>query len=406
MPRKKFKTVLVIVPTGDYTERLKLEGIVNYSKEKKGARWALKFDIGGTVGVSLRRRRLAVDGVIAYIQSESERKHLLQTNIPTVFIEDLSVPKRFPRRRNVTSIVCDHISEGRTAARYFIARNYENFAFVGADEPTAWGELRKRGFADELTKEGHACQVFPAGRDLPTWLRTLPKPCAVLAVRDIRARQVLDAADEAGVAVPQELAVLGVDDDKIMCDTSFPTLSSIPTFDHSLGYAAGRALNLIMTGKSNGGIIYTRHSRVVTRGSTDADAVADTFVARALSWARRHLSERLDAESLANAIGYSRRALSYRTEKALGITISEAVKRIRLSAAKELLSNTQLPIAEIAEKCGFASTSHLSLRLRESTGLTPRGFRRNEPLRTGCQALTLRISGRVPPGRRRRRRGS
>ena len=229
-----------------------------------------------------------------------------------------------------------------------------------------------------LMRRGFSCHVYSPPGDLTNWLRNLPKPCALFAARDLRARQVLDSAEEAAIAVPQELAVLGVDDDEIMCTTTFPALSSIPTFDRSLGYAAGRALNMLMTGKSHGGIIQTRHSQVVTRRSTDVDAVGDPFVARALTWSRQHLDGKLDAVSLAQAIGYSPRALQNRAVRSLGTTIGKATQRLRLSSALELLANTNIPIAGIAERCGFSNTSHLCLRVREATGMTPLAYRRKK----------------------------
>lgn len=377
MANSSAKNILVLIPTGDYAERLKLNGVLEYARDKVGARWNLRLCVGGVVRLALSlRSRLRYDGLIAYVQDAEDRRQLLKLNVPAVLIEDLSEPKTVPRRSNVATIVCDHIAEGRTAADFFLARHFQSFAFVGAEGKVTWSELRRKGYEAELRKAGFGCTVFPNGADLGTWLKALPKPCAVFAARDMRSRQVLDAAAEYGISVPQEIAVLGVDDDEILCATARPSLSSIPSFDRSLGYAAGRTLNALITGRSKGGIIRTRHAKVVCRQSTDIDAIDDPFVVQGLKWIRAHLADGISAVSLAKGIGYSPTALQQRFVRALGATVSETVRQLRLSAAKDLLIGTSLSVDEIAHKCGFSCTSHLCLRFREAEGVTPLVYRK------------------------------
>lgn len=375
MAQKNVKNILVLIPTGDYAERLKLNGILEYARDKAGMRWNLKLCVGGSIRLP-STRRTRVDGVIAYVQNGRNRARLLALGIPTVLIEDLDEPRRCSRRKGVATIICDHIAEGRTAANYFLGRNFTNFAFVGTEPSAPWSELRHQGYAAELTKRGLACDTFPSHADLTTWLKRLPKPCALFAARDMRAREVLDAAEEGGVAVPQDLAVLGVDNDEMLCTTARPSLSSIPSFDRSLGYAAGRALNAIMTGKSSGGQIRTRHATVVSRQSTESDTIDDPFVRQALRWCRAHLDRNLGIRTIADEIGYSATALQQRFKRSLGTTVSKTIRRLRLSTAKALLSDTRLSVEEIARKCGFSCTSHFALRLREAEGLTPLAYRR------------------------------
>ena len=288
------------MPTGSHSERMKLEGILQYAHEKSGARWNLELDLGGILRKLVRgAARTSYDGIIAYVGSDAERKSLLAINLPLVLIEDLTIPAKFPRRRNVVTLLCDHEAEGRTAANYFLERQYRNFAYVGAEVDSDYNALRRKGFADAVRVAGFAVSSFSGATPLPDWLKSLPKPCALFAVHDLRARKVLAATEQAQVAVPSELAVLGVDDDAVLCTTSSPTLSSIPTFDRSLGYAAGRALNEILLKRARGRVIRTRHTQVVTRHSTDTEAISDIFVAKALDWARCHLGEKLTAEALA-----------------------------------------------------------------------------------------------------------
>ena len=187
---------------------------------------------------------------------------------------------------------------------------------------------------------------------------------------------MLTAAEQAKIPVPAELAVLGVDDDEVLCTTSSPSLSSIPTFDRSLGYAAGRALNELLLGRAKGRIIRTRHTKVVTRHSTDTEVLSDIFVAKALDWARKHLNEKLTADNLAAHARCSKPYLQERTELVLGITLAAAIRRLRLTAAKELLTTTDLPISEISTRCGFPCVSHFAVLMKEACGLTPLAYRK------------------------------
>lgn len=373
----RHQSILVAMPTGSHSERMKLEGILQYAHEKSGARWDLELDLGGILGKLVRgTARARYDGIIAYVRSDAERRSLLALNHPLVLIEDLSVPAAFSRRRNVVTLLCDHEAEGRTAASYFLARRYRNFAYVGDEEDSEYNALRQKGFTDAVRAAGFTVRPFDGTTPLPDWLRTLPRPCALFAVHDLRARKVLAAADQAQVAVPRELAVLGVDDDAVLCTTSTPTLSSIPTFDASLGYAAGRALNEILLKRARGRVIRTRHTQVVTRHSTDDEAISDIFVSKALGWARNHLNEKLTADRLAAYVRCSKPYLQERTELALGVTLAAAIRRLRLTTATELLTTTDLPVSEISRRCGFACISHFAVLMKDVYGLTPLAYRK------------------------------
>lgn len=361
--RTKIRRVLVSIPTAQHAERQKLEGILQYAHGKSNGRWDVVLDLGDAPPPD-------IDGIIAYVVSDKHRKAILALRKPTVLIEDLFEPKSFPRRKNVVTLLCDHVAEGRTAARYFLERHYRHFAFVGAKG--AWSDARGRGFEQTLRQSRFSCL-----RIAPGDIARLKRPCAVFATHDILARRVLAFAEQLGLSVPDELAVLGVDNDEVMCTTSAPALSSIPTFDISLGHTAGRALNELIAGTSAGRVIRTRHAKVITRASTDADAVEDPFVARALTWIRNHLAEDLRAETLARHVNYSRSALQLHFEKALGASIGTTVRQLRLSAAVDLLVNGTKPIANIAQDCGYVSPSHLSAHMVRVYGMTPLAYRKS-----------------------------
>ena len=356
------RKILVSIPTEQHAEREKLEGILRYAHEKFSARWDIALDLGDAPPQEL-------DGVIAYVMSDAHRRQVLALRKPTVLIEDLLEPHSFSRRRDVVTILCDHVAEGRTAARFFLDRHYRNIAFVGVDTP--WSNRRWEGFEKTLERAGgHPRRITLED------VAGLQRPCAVFAAHDILARRVLAVAEQLGFAVPDEIAVLGVDNDEIMCTTSAPALSSIPTFDVSLGYAAGRALNELLSGSPGGRVIRTRHTKVIARASTDWDALGDPFVARSLTWIRNHLSEDLRAETLARHVGSSRSTLQLRFEKALGVSIGTTVRHLRLHSAADLLANSDKPIAHVAALCGYVSPSHLSTHIMKAYGMTPLAYRK------------------------------
>lgn len=388
------RRILVSMPTNSHTQRRKLEGILNYARERHGDSWRLQLDIGGFVRQRLKSfSAWKCDGIIAYIDDPQMRRHFLAARLPTVLIEPFLSPRSGLRGRpNVVTFVNDHAREGQTAADHFLSLRFKSFAFVGTVESTPWSRLRKQGFVARVRACGHTCRVYPdltaeeredIAREMPRlvhWLKELPRPTALFAAHDIRARQILTAADAAGIDVPAHVAVLGVDDDDLICETASPALSSISTRDRSLGYACGRALDELFKGHPGNRAIQTRHTHVVCRASTDISAVEDPFVARALAWARKNLASGASVTAIAKGIGYSKRLLQTRARNALGATLGDEVRRIMLATAAELLSETDKSVSEIAAECGFTSVSHLSLRFKRHYGQTPLSFRKSHAL--------------------------
>lgn len=388
------RRILVSIPTNSHTQRRKLEGLLKYVRERHGDNWRLQLDIGGFESQRLKGfAHWNCDGIVAYIAEPAQRRRFLSSGLPTVLIEPFLSPKsNIAGRRNTVTFVNDHACEGRTAADYFLARHFKSFAFVGTPEEMPWSRLRETGFTDRLRSKGFVPTIYPKlpsderadfAREMPrlvAWLKALPRSTALFAAHDLRARQVLTAADAAGIDIPGHIAVLGVDDDEIICETATPALSSIPTQDASLGYACGRALEELFRGHPGDKILRTTHTRVVNRASTDVNAVDDPFVARALNWVRGHLSEGASVDTVAQGIGYSKRMLQTRARLALGTSLGEEIRRIMVTTAAELLANTDRSVTDIAADCGFTNVSHLSLRFKQHYRQTPLAYRKSASL--------------------------
>lgn len=385
----KPKRIYVAMPVRVQTNRLHLEGIVRYARERTSPMWQFHLEIGDNVPQHLTDLvSWGCDGIIAKIDKPEDRRRYLTMGIPCVFYEPSTLNvKKVVKREKVATFFNDHAEEGRTAAEYFLARRYRSFAYVGSQTTTPWSTERQRGFAERLAQAGFGCEVYrmPSraeredfsreSKRMTKWLKSLPVRTAILVVHDRRAQQVISTASFAGISVPDKLSVLGVDDDWLICTATTPAISSIAVDAEPIGFSFAETLDAMMKGAAVPHYHRTVHSRVITRASTDATAVNDPFVARAIAKACRNPGDDLTIETLAREVGCSKRTLQMRVMKELGTTIGDEVARLRLTEALRLLMSTNRSIAEIAHACGFCGASHLGLRLREVYGKTPSEIR-------------------------------
>jgi LacI family transcriptional regulator len=199
-----------------------------------------------------------------------------------------------------------------------------------------------------------------------------------MACYDIRGQQVLDACRAAGWAVPGEVAVIGVDNDELLCDLASPPLSSVIPNAHRAGYEAAALLDRMMAGKR---IAATARLiaplGVAARQSTDVLAVDDREVARAVQFIREHASEGINVSDILQAVPLSRRVLEQRFQRLLGRTPRQEILQVRLNRVRQLLTETKLSLYQIAERTGFEHVEYLSVVFKRETGLTPSRYRSN-----------------------------
>lgn len=310
---------------------------------------------------------------------------------PVVFVEpwpDMVAPD-FPMR-NVPWVGRDSRAIGRMAAEYYLGRGYKSFAYVGEPFGKHWSAERRRGFEETLAKAGFASAAhdrfterekrsWPAERrKLVRFLEGLPKPTAVFAPMDGRARLVLEACLTAGIKVPEEIAVLGVDNDTLLCESTVPTLSSIHTGGFRRGRIAAEMLDDLMHGREpRERCVSLPPKTVVTRGSTGYDAMKDPVIAKAVSFIRnRARSGGVGVEDIVRAAGCSRRYLERHFRERLGRSVRDELVRERIENVKALLQDSDLTIGEITEATGFARDSHLAFLFRKVTGKTMLQWRR------------------------------
>ena len=212
---------------------------------------------------------------------------------------------------------------------------------------------------------------------LADWLRTIRSPSAILAAHDLRAYQLLLAAEQAGINVPDELAVLGVNDDRTLCELCSPPLSSIAKNSRLCGYTAAGLLASLVKGEAVADAeVLIEPERVFSRRSTDSLAVADRAISRALALIRERACERLTVADVMRHAAVSRDRLEKGFRRALGRSPHAEIRRVRLARARELLLNTDLPLKDIADQAGFEYPEYFNATFKRVFGRSPGRFRR------------------------------
>jgi LacI family transcriptional regulator len=393
--RTQMPQVALRLPTSIKTCRELLRGILQFVHLH--GPWSVHI-IEGRDGEQrlLRPEAWGCTGIIVDLSHRSHRCHakqLLAANVPTIITNppDELLSSAHPLFR-ISRVRCDNRPIGKHAAEYFLERRFCNFAYVGQVSEASWSEERRETFCVRLEQSGFACAVYPrlsqsARKDISveqallcSWLRALPKPVALLAANDVRARQVLDSCLKAGVAVPQEAAVLGVDNDEMLCETTHPQLSSIQMSTEHAGFEAARVLDGMMRsgrrGKNGQTIITYGFSHLVTRRSTETVQIPDTLVARATEFIRINAGITVTVDDLVKHLGTSRRSLETRFKSVMGRTVYAEIMRVRLERVQTLLRQSSMTVEAIADTCGFASASHLGTVFRSHFDTTLSSYRR------------------------------
>ena len=209
------------------------------------------------------------------------------------------------------------------------------------------------------------------------WLKNLPKPVGVMACNDDKGQQVLEACKLEGYKVPEEVAVIGVDNDTLICELADPPLSSVALGVESAGYRAAELLAKLMKGQTdNIQDIVVRPSHVVKRQSTDIMAINDTHLVKALAYIRTNSSRKINVEDVVDQTAISRRSLENRFQKYLGRSIQQEIRRIRIDLITKLLVETDMSISEITSTLDFADIDHISRYFRKGKGMGLREFRK------------------------------
>ena len=289
------------------------------------------------------------------------------------------------------SVRCDSRAIGAMAAHHYLECGYRAFAWVGAPGGFHWSADRCGGFEGTLADAGFGCAAFEWLDDdagtasaarrrnrLERFLRSLAMPVAIFAANDATARVVLNVCVGARLRVPEQVAVLGVDDDRLLCESTVPALSSIRKGDYRRGHVAATMLDALMRGRPiDEPKVSLAPLRVVERGSTGYATMDDPTIARAVAFIRKHAaSGAVGVEAAARAAGCSRRLLERHFRARLGRSVHDEVVRSRVEHVKRLLETDTMPIGDIIDALGFADERQLSVLFKRMTGMTMRDWRR------------------------------
>lgn len=383
--RQKTPQVALLLDSCHETSRGMMRGIFEYVRLY--GPWGLNIITGGGFEQKLPDFRFwKGNGVIANVYTREMADAIVAARLPTV-IFDLNDEwqETWYAMSHACQVQCDSAAIGRLAAEHFIQKGFSRFAFVREANNINWSRWREEAFAGHLAQAGFACDVYPGPaphervweaerRQMIRWLQKRSKPIAIFAANDARARQVLNACLAADIRVPYEAAVLGVDNDPLICETCIPSLSSIRLDVEAAGYAAAELLDKRMFGasrkKASKETVTYPPLEVVSRLSTKTVHVNDKLVIDALEFIRINAGLNIRVSEVADHIKVSPRWLEKRFECVLGRSVIDEIKAIRMETILRLVTQTQQPFDQIARKCGFSSVNHLRKIFREERGQT------------------------------------
>ncbi|TWU61858.1 XylR family transcriptional regulator [Crateriforma conspicua] len=323
------------------------------------------------------------DGIVARVETDAIGRRLRQLNLPMV---DLSAARHLP---GVPWADTEDRGIAELAVEHFLDRGFRNLAFCG-DPGLRWSNARRDWFRELATRA--ECRFFEhqtmhrydpmyrwdrVASGLTDWLKSLPRPVAVMGCNDFLAHQVLDACRTLGISVPEQAAVLGVDNDRLICELSDPALSSVIPDTRRTGYEAAEMLDRMM----NGQVVDADHPLITQplgirmRQSTDTMAIDDQDVVKALSFIRRHACENIRVADVLKQTELSRRALEHRFVKLVGRTPHDEMTRVRMDRVKVLLAETDISIHEISKRTGFEYPEYMAAAFKRATGRSPTEFR-------------------------------
>lgn len=377
--------VLLLETSLEYGRAL-LRGVSRYTRLH--GPWSLQVEPGHfrharQVGISSE-----YSGVIARITSAVEAEAIAAANCPAVVLEpSFGDPAMAGSHYGFHEIWTDSPAIARVAADHLRGLGLKHFAYCGfANCP--WSEVRQQVFISQIEAQGFTCSVFsspsPLNREhdahlLQEWLLSLTLPAGLMACNDMCGRQVLNACAEAGIAVPDQLAVIGVDNDELLCELANPPLSSVELKIEQAGYDAAQLLDQILSGKRPEGrrIIKVATGKVVVRRSTEPVIEEDALVAAARRLIRDGAGRLTGVPEVAAQLKVSRRTLERSFLQALGHGVYEEITRCRLARAKRLLEETDLPAFHVAESAGFGGIQPMMRLFRKRENRTPLEYRRH-----------------------------
>lgn len=388
MSKRILRIALLIESSRNYGRGV-LQGIANYAHVNgPWSCYTQERELHSSIPDWLRSWK--GNGIIARIENRRVARELLKSKCPVV---DVLGNDQFA---GIPGFDTDAEAVARLAADFFLRAGFRHLAFCGyAGIP--FSERRAVAFVKYLEAQGCEVRIFnshlpgnspshiqaieqsgmAAERDIALWLRKQPRPLAVFACNDIRAQQVLNACREYGIRVPEEVAVMGVDNDSVLCGLCEPPLSSIQPDAEKLGYEAAALLDKMMRGRhASSQMVQIPPVRIIERASTDTVAIEDPITVRAMRFIRDNVSQGIAAKDVIAHTQRSRTDLETRFRLAFKSSLRREILRCRLERVSALLQQTNLNLAEIARRTGFSGAAHLCRLFQKHYRQSPTKYRK------------------------------
>jgi len=377
--RKKRRKVALLLETSNEYSRGIIKGIYGYIREHDG--WDVflgEYSRGQPNPEWLLSWK--GDGIIARIENDDMAKLIELCQLPSVDTSSANLVPNIPwvetDDKKITQVALDHL----------LSCGFKNFGFVGTD--FNWSTWREKHFIELLEIAGFTGQHYSISLDLKlnwvaeqksmnAWLASVPKPIGIFSAYDQLGRIIIDAAHNSGFMVPEEIAVIGVDNDPLICELCSPSLTSVIPDTYKTGYMAATLLDSLMNGEKVTGLTnLIAPLGIQKRRSTDSLALDDPYISKALHYIYEHAnSGSFNINDILDFVPMTRRVFEKKFLDMVGRTPYKELQRIRINRLKQLLSETELGLIEIAEKTGFEHVSYMSYLFKREVGISPIAYR-------------------------------
>lgn len=381
MSSPKYRQVALLIDTATDWGRRMIRGIGRYARQQGD--WDLWLEQRCQYAPGRLPPGWRGDGVIARVADRAMARHLADAHGHVVNVSTVRLPgMEFP------TVTADLQAAAQVAIRHLLDQGFRHFAYY-APMNLSFVEDHHHSFVETLAKSGHSCALLhaPGGKrpgkewlkaqtKLKNWIRDLPKPVAVLSWTGRRGREVIYACRALGLSVPEQVAVLGADDDTLLCESCNPPLSGVALTSEQIGFEAAALLDRMLHGKKPP--VKPRliaPDRIIVRQSTDTLAIDDEDIARAIAFIRMNASSPIQVSDVLRALHVSRRSLDRRFQQVLGRTPADEIRRVHLERAKHLLADTDMPVPNVAAASGYGSREYLARAFKQQTGLSPSQYR-------------------------------
>ena len=352
------------------------EFLGGFTKQARARRnWQLHLRISKRIPESNILQTIRLGGYDGIVTDEDTFNSLPKGTIPeatSVVVFGTYAPNA---PKNVAFVQNDNVAIARFGANYLLRLGrFRSFGFVPTEVEHGWSRLRAEAFADEIARHRASAVIFAhnnARTSLKAWLISLPKPIAIMAACDTTALEIIETCKRARISIPEQVSILGVDNDELLCEFAAPTISSVLPRHDKVGELADKALARMFRGwpPSLPKREICDEQTVIERESTAPIAPASHLITTALSFIRQNASKNITVNDVVTHLGVSRSLVDLRFREYQGETISEAILRMRLEEVRKRLASTSMSVTKVAHACGFADVSHLQVVFKRRFGL-------------------------------------